>query len=97
MLIEALPWLAPFPPSACSLARVEKVEEMVENLRQPQPWPPGGPGRLSTGGGAGRPPGPRRWSSPSGSGRRDQEGAGGVAGCGSTVRGRPVKFSLRWD
>ena len=73
------------------------MEEMVERRRQPQPWPPGGPGRQSTGGGAARPPGSRRWWSLSGSGRRDQVGAGGVAGCGSTVRGRPVKFSLSGD
>ena len=75
---------------------MERAEEMVERRMQRQPWRPGGPGRQSTGGGAGSPspaPGPRRWwSSLSGSGRRDQVGAGGGAGCGSTVRGRPVQF-----
>ena len=88
MLIEALPWLSPFPPSACSLVVVERVEEKAERRRLRQPWQPGGPGRPSTGGGASRPPGQRRWS---GCERRDQAGAGGAAGCGSTVPGRPVQ------
>ena len=88
MLIEAPPWLSPFPPSACSLAVVEMVEEKAERRRLRQPWQPGGPGRPSTGGGASRPPGQRRWS---GCELRDQAGAGGAAGCGSTVPGRPVQ------
>lgn len=89
MLIEALPWSFPSPPSACSLA-VERVEERAERRRLPRPWPPGEPGRPSTGGGP--PLGQRWWSS--GCERRDQAGADGAAGCGSTVPGRPGKVSF---
>ena len=94
MLIEALPWSSPAPPSASSLA-VERVEERADSERRrlPQPWPPGEPGRPSTGGGASPPPGRRWWWSGSEQ-RRDQAGADGAAGCGSTVPGRPGKVGF---
>ena len=73
---------------------MEKAEERVERRRQPPPWPPGVPSRLSTGGGLA---GQRWWWSLTGSELQDQAGAIAVAGCGSTVPGRPGEVSFSWD